>query len=124
MSFSLIEQTQHGLAGEWTVLVVRGCLDHENGPELRGRLTALLLDGPRCLVLDLQWIDALDSSGLGVLVSGLKRTRQANGSLQLVCTQERVLKVLRVTGMTKVFTIHPSVASAIATPTGGCARPA
>jgi anti-sigma B factor antagonist len=39
--------------------------------------------------------------------------RTHDGSLSLVCTRERLLKILRITGLTKVFDIHPDVESAI-----------
>jgi anti-sigma B factor antagonist len=55
----------------------------------------------------------LDSTGLGVLVGGLKRVRGHDGSLQLVCTQERLLKIFRITGLSKVFAIHGSQSEAL-----------
>jgi anti-sigma B factor antagonist len=51
-------------------------------------------------------------------VGGLKRVRTHNGSLQLVCSQERVLKVFRITGLTKVFVIHDSIDKALAADAG------
>ena len=48
-----------------------------------------------------------------VLVGGLKRVRAHDGSLDLVCTQERILKIFRITGLTKVFGIHDTVDEAI-----------
>ena len=59
-------------------------------------------------------VDFLDSTGLGVLVGGLKRARSHEGSLQLVCDQEKILKVFRITGLTKVFPIHASLEGALA----------
>ncbi len=58
-------------------------------------------------------VEFLDSTGLGVLVGGLKRVRAHDGSLDLVCTQERILKIFRITGLTKVFGIHDTVDEAI-----------
>ncbi len=52
--------------------------------------------------------------GLGVLVGGQKRVRAHDASLDLVCTQERLLKIFRITGLTKVFGIYHSVDQAIA----------
>jgi anti-sigma B factor antagonist len=49
-----------------------------------------------------------------VLVGGLKRVRNHDGSLKLVCTQDKILKIFRITGLTKVFSIHDSVDDAIA----------
>ena len=40
--------------------------------------------------------------------------RAHDGSLDLVCTQERILKIFRITGLTKVFGIHDTVDLAIA----------
>ncbi len=74
----------------------------------------LLHDGQRHLVLHLEGVDLLDSAGLGVLVGALKRARQSGGSLRLVCTQQQVLKVFRVTGLDTVLPIHPSVEEAVA----------
>jgi hypothetical protein len=59
-------------------------------------------------------VEFLDSTGLGVLVGGLKRVRAHDGSLDLVCTQERILKIFRITGLTQVFGIHQAVNQAIA----------
>ncbi len=53
-------------------------------------------------------VEFLDSTGLGVLVGGLKKVRAHDGSLHLVCTQERLLKIFRITGLAKVFAIHDS----------------
>ena len=46
-------------------------------------------------LVNLQKVEFLDSTGMGVLVGGLKRVRAQDGCLDLVCTQERVLKVSR-----------------------------
>ena len=64
-------------------------------------------------------VEFLDSTGLGVLVGGLKRVRAHDGSLDLVCTQERILKIFRITGLTKVFGIHDTVDEAIDGQEGG-----
>ena len=84
MSLSVAEQTRRGPAGDWRVLRVGGCLDLHGAPVLRARLVELLSSGQRCLVLDLEGVEFLDSTGLGVLVGGLKRTRRVQGSFQLV----------------------------------------
>ena len=67
------------------------------------------------LIVDMESVDFLDSTGLGVLVGGLKRVRSHDGSLSIVCTQERLLKIFRITGLTKVFPIHETVNEATMT---------
>jgi anti-sigma B factor antagonist len=96
-----------------TVVEVGGEIDVYTAPKLREQLVELVNDGKYHLIVDMEGVDFLDSTGLGVLVGGLKRVRAHDGSLRLVCTQERILKIFRITGLTKVFPIHGSVAEAI-----------
>ena len=103
--------------GGHTIVEVGGEIDVYSAPTLRDRLNALVADGHHDLIVDMQGVEFLDSTGLGVLVGGLKRVRTHNGSLQLVCSQERVLKVFRITGLTKVFAIHDTVEQALANDT-------
>jgi anti-sigma B factor antagonist len=98
--------------GVYTIVEIVGELDVNTVPRLRERLAALIADGHHHLVVDLQGLDFLDSTGLGVLVGGLKRVYPHDGSFQLVCTQERILKIFRITGLINVFSIHSSVEAA------------
>jgi anti-sigma B factor antagonist len=96
------------------VLEVAGEIDVYTAPKLREKLIELVNEGSYHLVVDLERVDFLDSTGLGVLVGGLKRVRNHEGSLKLVCTQDKILKIFRITGLTKVFPIHDSVDDAVA----------
>jgi anti-sigma B factor antagonist len=98
--------------GGYAVLAVRGEVDVYTAPRLRERLIELVSQGSHQVVVDLEGVDFLDSTGLGVLVGGLKRLRSHDGDMILVCTQPRILKVFEITGLTKVFSIHDSVESA------------
>jgi anti-sigma B factor antagonist len=100
--------------GRYTVLAVRGEVDVYTAPRLRERLIELVSQGSHQVVVDLEGVDFLDSTGLGVLVGGLKRLRSHDGDMILVCTQPRILKVFEITGLTKVFSIHDTVESATA----------
>jgi anti-sigma B factor antagonist len=98
---------------EHTVIEVGGEIDVYTAPKLRERIIELVDEGQYHLVVDLEKVEFLDSTGLGVLVGGLKRVRGHDGSLQLVCTQERLLKIFRITGLSKVFAIHGSQSEAL-----------
>ena len=89
-----------------TLLVLRGDLDIATAPELRECLVKVIDEGLR-IVIDLEAVDFLDSAGLGILVGGLKRARTRGGELELVCSSHDVLKPLEITGLDRVFTIHP-----------------
>jgi anti-sigma B factor antagonist len=95
------------------ILEIGGEIDVYTAPKLREKLIELVSDGSYDLIVDLEKVDFLDSTGLGVLVGGLKRVRNHDGSLKLVCTQEKILKIFRITGLTKVFPIYASVDEAI-----------
>ncbi|HSU73527.1 MAG TPA: STAS domain-containing protein, partial [Terrabacter sp.] len=66
------------------------------------------------LVVDLTDVTFLDSTGLGVLVGRLKLTRTRGGLMRLVGRDDRVLKVFAITGLDKVFEIHPDLEAALA----------
>jgi anti-sigma B factor antagonist len=100
--------------GDRTIVVVGGEIDVYTAPKLREQLIDLVGAGQYHIVVDMEGVEFLDSTGLGVLVGGLKRVRAHEGSLRLVCTQERILKIFRITGLTKVFPIHASVEEAVA----------
>src|SRR5689334_14487449 len=106
------------------VLDVGGEIDVYTAPQLRERLIALVENGARQVVVDLTRVEFLDSTGLGVLVGALKRLRAVHGDLSLVCAQERLLKIFRITGLDRVFTIHDSVETATSGATGGAGTPA
>jgi len=100
------------------VIEVQGEIDMYTAPRLRELLIDLVSRGSYQLVVNLDKVRFLDSAGLGVLVGGLNRVRAHDGSLDLVCTRERILKIFRITGLTKVFGIHDSVDQAIAATKG------
>jgi anti-sigma B factor antagonist len=100
--------------GDRTVLDVGGEIDVYTAPKLRERLVELVSEGHYKIIVDMTKVEFLDSTGLGVLVGGLKRVRSHDGQLALVCNQERIYKIFRITGLTKVFPIHETVDAAVA----------
>src|ERR1700683_3653101 len=96
------------------VIDVEGEVDVYTAPRLRELLIDLVNKNTYQFVVNMEKVDFLDSTGLGVLVGGLKRVRTHNGSLDLVCTQERILKIFRITGLTKGFGNQGTVDAAIA----------
>ncbi|KRF14969.1 STAS domain-containing protein [Nocardioides sp. Soil796] len=95
-----------------TIVAVEGEIDVYTAPKLRDKITELVADGSHHLIIDMEGVEFLDSTGLGVLVGGLKKVRAHDGSLQLVCNQDRLLKIFRITGLAKVFAIHASADAA------------
>jgi anti-sigma B factor antagonist len=95
------------------VLRIRSEVDVYTAPQLRERVIQLLADGIRHIIVDLREVDSLDSTGLGVLVGSLRRLREQDGSLKLVTGEGRIQRLLRLTGLVRVFALCQSVPQAI-----------
>jgi anti-sigma B factor antagonist len=97
-----------------TVVEVSGEIDVYTAPRLRETLVSLVEAGNYRLIVDMEGVEFLDSTGLGVLVGGLKRVRAHDGGIDLVCTQGRILRIFRITGLSKVFNIFGTIDEALA----------
>jgi anti-sigma B factor antagonist len=100
--------------GGVTIVHAAGEIDVYTAPLLREVLDKQIAEGRTDLVVDLEKVTFMDSTGLGVLVGRLKLVRGQNGSLRIVSAEERILKVFSITGLDKVFHIHPSIEHATA----------
>ena len=94
---------------DYTLLTVEGEIDVYPAPLLRQKLVDLADRGSTRIIVNLEPVEFLDSTGLGVLVAALNRFRRQDGDVELICSQPRILRVFEITGLTKVFTIHPSL---------------
>ena len=97
-----------------SVVTVAGEVDVYTAAQLRAALDEEIAAGRSQLVVDLDEVSFLDSTGLGVLVGRLKLVRNSSGWLRIVCSNERILRVFRITGLDKVFGIHDSLEDALA----------
>jgi anti-sigma B factor antagonist len=97
----------------WTVVTVHGEIDVATSPTLRECLIDLVNGGATRLVLDLEAVDFLDSTGLGTIVSLLKRVRTHGGDLRLVCTEARIRRLFEITGLERAVPLHASLDDAI-----------
>ncbi len=94
------------------IIEVGGEIDVYTAPRLREAVVEAVDRGRTRLIVDVERVDFLDSTGLGVLVGALKRVRADGGSLDIVCTHQRILKIFEITGLDKVFGLHASVEQA------------
>jgi anti-sigma B factor antagonist len=92
------------------VVNVCGEIDLLTAPALKETIYELLDSGVNDIILDMTELDFMDSAGLGVLVSTLRRVRmEGTGSLSLVCDRDNILKLFSITGLDKVFDIYTSM---------------
>ena len=95
-------------AGTACTIALAGEVDVYTSPRLKEAIVEAVDAGCVNLVVDLEDVSFIDSSGLGVLVSGLRRVKEREGTLRLVCTKDGTLKVFRITGLDKVFPLFSS----------------
>ena len=97
----------------YAILSPQGEIDFATGPQLKDAITEALVGGDVNLIIDLLAVDFIESTGLGALIGGRRRAYALKGSLSLVCTEQQMLKIFRITGLDKVFTIHDTVDEAV-----------
>lgn len=95
------------------VISLGGEVDVYTSPRVKQEVVDLLNNGTHKMVVDLSGVEYLDSTGLGVLIGGLKRARERDGDLKLVCDNLRILRIFEITGLTKIFDIHRTEAEAL-----------
>ena len=87
------------------IVQVVGDLDCYTAPELRAVLLGLVADGSNEVVLDVGQSSFIDSTGLSVLVGGLRRLRQEGGDMVLRAPTPATIALLEITGVIKLFEI-------------------
>ena len=97
------------------VLIVRPLekrIDAATATEFKEKMGEWISAGNRCIVLNLEEVDFIDSSGLGAIVSALKRIGN-DGDLVICSVRETVMSLFRLTRMNRVFDMFSSEEEAI-----------
>lgn len=101
LQVSTVSQAGHA------VVTVVGELDLYTAPRLQQALASLLREQEvDRVVVDLSGIEFCDSTGMNVLLSGMKRVKERGGIFELAAPRPAVLRILQVTGLDTVFTVH------------------
>lgn len=94
------------------VVSVDGELDMLTAPDLR-RAVIERLDSSSTIVLALDGVDFLGTSGLAALIEMREHAQRTGVTLRLACTERRVLRPLSIAGLHHLFEIHDSVEDAV-----------
>ena len=97
------------------VISLSGEVDLYTAPEFKQQLLEVIEQGGRDVIVDLSSTTFIDSTTLGVLVGGVKRLRPNGGRLSLVCSDRNITKIFEITGLDRVFAIHPTLEAALGT---------
>jgi anti-sigma B factor antagonist len=108
------ELSEEDSASGTHVIVVRGEIHVQTAPRFSQRLSEAIDSGNTAIVLDLSGVEFIDSTGLSVLLSGLRRVTQLQGRLALVCANPTVLRLFQITSLDETFDIFAERATAFA----------
>ena len=96
------------------VISVAGEIHVTTAPEFSQRLNDAISAGTRGVVIDMSGVEFIDSTGLSVLLNGLRRVTRSDGRLALVVTNPTVLRLFEITKLDSTFDIQPTREAAIA----------
>lgn len=100
--------------GDVSVVTITGSIDSLTAEALLSQLHTHVADGHVYLVADFGGVDYTSSAGLRVLLSTVKETRRGGGDLRLATVNQRVFKVLELSGFTTIIKFYDGVDVAIA----------
>jgi anti-sigma B factor antagonist len=95
------------------VISVSGEIHVTTAPEFSQKLNDAIAAGTRRVVIDMSGVEFIDSTGLSVLLNGLRRVTRADGRLALVVSNPTVLRLFEITKLDSTFDIQPTRAAAL-----------
>ncbi|WP_219412646.1 STAS domain-containing protein [Pseudonocardia nigra] len=104
--------TSHPDEGQ-VVIEVAGEVDMLTSPQLRGAVLEQFEAGAGLVVLGLDGVTFLGTSGLAVLIEVREAAQNTGVTLRLACTARRVLRPLTIAGLIPLFDIHDTVDQAL-----------
>ena len=107
MDFEQVDQGTH------VVLAPEGKFNLVAAPRFKAQIDDLVAAGKSRLVVDLHAVDFIDSSGLGVLIGGLKSARQHGGDLRIALAGDQVRAVLKLTNLDRILTPYATLDEAL-----------
>lgn len=96
------------------VVKVAGEVDVYTAPDFKAAINEAISQGARSLVIDLQDVGYMDSSGFGTLLGATKRIKPDGGTIHLAGCSEAIVRMLKITRLDSVFGVYPKLDDAIA----------
>jgi anti-sigma B factor antagonist len=96
------------------VVAPTGRLDVAGAPALKDAISDALKNGQSRVVIDMEGVSFVDSTGLGSVIAALKQVRSSQGELRLAAPNQQVRVVLELTTLDRVFPYYATVEDALA----------
>ncbi len=95
------------------VIDITGEIDLYNAPEIKKQIRGQMDAGRRNIIINLDRVSYIDSSGIGVLISSLSQIKKTGGGLKIINVYGAVRKVFELTKLTGFFDIFDSEEEAV-----------
>ena len=93
--------------GDHTIVTLAGEIDLYTAPRLQSELLAAMRSAdPALVVVDMSGVEFCDSTGMNVLLAAHRQACERGGDLALAAPRAPLRKILEVTGLSSVFTVH------------------
>lgn len=100
-----IEQKFNVSSNTWEVKL-NGEIDIYNAPDLKESLGTLIEEKQGDIIIDCEGLKYIDSTGLGVLISVLKRVKEYDGTIKITNLKPYIRKIFTITGLDKIFILE------------------
>lgn len=91
--------------GDIVVLDITGEIDLYNAPEIKDIISKLIEEKKYNVIINLEKVSYIDSSGIGALISSLSNLKKYQGGLKIINVYASVRKVFELTKLTSFFEI-------------------
>ena len=105
---NILEREENGV----TVFVVDGRVDTQGAVVMDKTLQAAVAQGKYKLVMDMTDVTYISSAALRSLADILTKSKKAGGDLKLVALSSKIMRVFRIIGFDKYFSIYDTVEAA------------
>ncbi len=99
-------QIKHTEKNEQTIISLSGEIDAYTVTKLKETFSTTMNSEGQDVIVDLEEVTYMDSTGLGVFVSALKTAKENDGELKLVNVQDRVYRLFQITGLNEIMDVN------------------
>lgn len=89
--------------------ILKGEIDAYTAPELKEAILPLTKQAGHIVEVDMEGVNYMDSTGLGVFISALKSTKEFDSELKIINLQDRVLRLFKITGLDEIMSLKAAI---------------
>lgn len=96
------------------IILISGEIDHHTSKELRRQTESALAEmGGKNIIFGFEKVTFMDSSGIGMMIGRYKQLQALGGRIAIACANEKILEIIRLSGLTKLLPTFDSLDEAL-----------